>query len=405
MSSRALRKLREERDQYQAKLSFQGNEEGDLDKNKKRIDEITDSDEDEDDNDDDESNNPRKNAFAMMMDSSSEDDDSEDEMDDNEENEDDNDEDSEDGDCEKEGDARQQQSQIIANKKEMMNKLEANKKANQIKESFQEEDEDLDAILAEFTNEELPPHIDNNERLKNEDEFDHDFLSSSYILSRIDIRALDFEASMRHNLMGTTASMTTAMTTDRIPKNSFLFGPARDGWVRPPHFVGGGMGMTSYDQSPRPIPWPYNSETSNIQQKQQQIRHATHNAQWFVFTHSDSYQQSLSSLEQIRSTGDVNALALLVADFPFLPEAILQLAKVVYQTNQSVDALSLLRRALWIYECASLKSFKDVFTLAAVSSRSTNRAIHGAYLDYSQSENSTYFQCLILLLKVSSIAG
>ena len=170
-------------------------------------------------------------------------------------------------------------------------------------------------------------------------------------------------------------------------RQSHLFGKPRDGWTtRPPHFIGGGIGMTTYDQNPRPLPWPYAAlQTEGLDGIQQ-------GKCWFTFIHSTTYKRDLDKYYEVQKSGDVNALALFVTDNPFVPEALLQLAKAAYQRNQNTEALALLQRSLWIYECSALKSF-------------TPYAFSSCFVDCDLKENMTYFRALFLLIQVSSIAG
>jgi hypothetical protein len=93
----------------------------------------------------------------------------------------------------------------------------------------------------------------------------------------------------------------------------------------------------------------------------------------------------------IYPVADVNALALFVAHHPFVVEALLQLAMVLYRTNQSQEGLSLLRRSLWILECSYISSLK-------VLEKS-------CFMDYDQLENASYFLALNRMIQISGMAG
>lgn len=224
------------------------------------------------------------------------------------------------------------------------------------------------------------------------------------ILAGMDPRDLDYDFSMRTSLLGGGSSApTTSAGRSRKNRQALLFGPPRVGWSRPPHYVGGGIGMTSYDREPRHLSWPYEyqesddissnqEETSPIEQKGDDRLLKTVEKHWFTFMHSDSYQQDCGDYKQIQQSGDLNALVMFVAHHPFVTEALLQLTTVLYQTNHSQEGLALLRRCLWIYECSSLLSFA--------------RDLDGnALMDHDQPENQTYFRALFRLVQVSNIAG
>jgi len=159
--------------------------------------------------------------------------------------------------------------------------------------------------------------------------------------------------------------------------------------VKPPNYVGGGIGMTTYDDhGPRPLPWPYND---SVGEQKGHVTAWTNEKRWFKFMHSDSYQKDLEDYEQIQASGDFNSLVLFVIHHPFVTDALLQLSTILYQTNHSQEGLSLLRRCLWIYESSSLLSF-------------ARQLDGGSFMDADHHENSTYFQGLLKLVKVSNIA-
>jgi hypothetical protein len=60
------------------------------------------------------------------------------------------------------------------------------------------------------------------------------------ILADITPRDLDYEFSMRTSLLGGGSSSLVPLSASRQRKNrqTLLFGTARDGWNRPPHYVG-----------------------------------------------------------------------------------------------------------------------------------------------------------------------
>lgn len=318
MSARALRKLREDREIAQ----------------KPDLDDVDEDEEEEEDS------KPSGGAFLAMMDSDSSDEEESDE---------------EESDADKQNDGKEIE-------KEARVDDVARVPAQETEDS--EEEEDLDAILAEFDDE------TDLEGLKSDVESEALF---GVITSGLDFRDMDLEYVQRTHLLGGGPS--DAPPAARRSRQ-LLFGPAKEGWGRPPHYVGGGMGMTSYDQSPAPLPWPYDASEELKNPKL-----------WFTFQQSDTYHSLLEQYRQIQQSGDVNALCLFVADNPFCPEALLQLARVVYQTNNSAEAQALLRRALYVYESAAIKSFAPNF------------------MDCDLPENSTFFQSLFLLTQVSSIAG
>lgn len=335
MSARALRRLREDR-------------------NVAKTNDLGDVSEEENDGDSDEEGlveKPKVSAFALMDDSS------------DEEEEDDED---------IEEDTQRRTVQETTNG--------AVARARNVKDNDdtdeEEEEEDIDAILAEFQE---------DQHLKVDDA---EIESSCFaeLVNGLDSRDLDFESAMRNSLLGMVPEESASISSRRGGRQAFLFGQPKEGWTRPPHFVGGGIGMTTYEQHPQLVPWPYSSlHDGELDGLKDPLR-------WFTFMHSDTYTNDMEMYYEIQQSGDVNALASFVTDNPFIPEALLQLAKVVYQTDQSADALCLLRRALWVYECSALKSFLP-HTRAS------------CFVDCDQKENTPFFQSLFLLMQVSSIAG
>ena len=334
MSARALRRLREDRDV--AKTS-----------------ELDDVSEEEKDDDSEEGfvEKPKVSAFALMEDSSDE--------------EEPDDEDSEE-------DTQGRIDREAAN--------DAVARARNVKDNDDnddtDEEEDIDAILAEFQE---------DQHFKIDDaEIETPYFAE--LINGLDSRDLDFESAMRNNLLGMVPEESSSNCNRRGGRQAFLFGQPKDGWTRPPHFVGGGIGMTTYEQHPHLVPWPYSllhdEEPDALKDP----------VRWFSFMHSDTYTNDMELYYEIQQSGDVNALASFVTDNPFIPEALLQLSKVVYQTDQSADALCLLRRALWVYECSALKSFLPNTTASC-------------FVDCDQKENTPFFQSLFLLMQVSSIAG
>ena len=335
MSARALRRLREDRDL--AKI--------------RDLDEVSEEEEDDDDSDEDDLVETAKvSAFAMMEESSDEEDSEEEES---------------------EGD-----SQWRIDRDAMNDAVARARNVEDEDDTDEAEEEDIDAILAEFQD---------DQHLKVDDTgIETPFFLE--VVNGLDPRDLDFESVMRSNLLGMLPEESTSTGNRRGGRQALLFGQPRDGWTRPPHFVGGGIGMTTYEQHPQPLPWPYTALHDAELDGVKDPRH------WFTFMHSDTYANDLEMYYEIQQSGDVNALASFVADNPFIPDALLQLAKVVYQTDQSAEALALLRRALWVYECSAVKSFLP-HTRAS------------CFVDCDHKENTPFFQSLFLLMQVSSIAG
>lgn len=242
-------------------------------------------------------------------------------------------------------------------------------------ENVAEQTEDLDTLLEEFKIQDKETVDVNTPEEVKASWFD-------VITSGIEARDLDIDYVMRTSLLGSNED--SAPRSSRRGRQTSVFGPPRDEWPRPPHYVGGGMGMTSYDNESWSLPWPYSDMKEGDDRCPSLDR-------WFKFIYSDSYKRDCEDYERIKASGDPNSLALFIAHHPFVVEPLLQLSSVLYQTNQSQEGLSLLKRALWVYECSSLNSFLKV-----------ERRV--GFMDMSK-ENELFSSALFRLVRVCHVAG
>ena len=149
--------------------------------------------------------------------------------------------------------------------------------------------------------------------------------------------------------------------------------------------------MSNYSDESGPVAWPYSSENQD-ESLEVATEHWQDPKHWFAFVRSDTYSKDLKDYERIQNSGDVNALALFVAHHPYVVEALLQLAMVLYRTNQSQEGLALLRRSLWILECSSLPRFRPLEGAAC-------------FMDFDQPENASYFLALFRMIQISGMQG
>ena len=247
--------------------------------------------------------------------------------------------------------------------------------AENIPNLTQDVKEDLDALLEEFKMQDKVPE---NAKQPNADE---SFAWFETITSGINLRDLDFDSVMRTSLLG-NGDGASAIRSNRRSRQ-YIFGPPKDGWPRPPRYVGGGIGMTSYDNESRLLPWPY------CDMKEGDDRCPV-NERCYTMLLSDSYLRDCEDYERVKASGDANMLALFCAHHPFSIESLLQLSAVLYQTSQSQEGRSLLQRALWVWECSFLNSFiKKNF----------------GFMDFGQSENAPFFETLFRMVRISHVAG
>jgi hypothetical protein len=82
----------------------------------------------------------------------------------------------------------------------------------------------------------------------------------------------------------------------------------------------------------------------------------------------------------------------------------------LYQTNHNVEALSMLKRCLYIYECARLYKFTKHITMLTTGGggggdNSSTTTAACALLDYTLPENAPFFEALVQLMRVCTNAG
>mmetsp|Transcript_15873 Transcript_15873/g.39843 ORF Transcript_15873/g.39843 Transcript_15873/m.39843 type:complete len:621 (-) Transcript_15873:251-2113(-) len=255
-------------------------------------------------------------------------------------------------------------------------------KANDSQKEEQTPDvEDLDAILKEYT-----LHDAEQEDVTTTSDDDLAVMQYSIITSTMETRDLDIEF-VRRSLFGGADVGESGSSSRRNHRNSNLFGNPSDNWPRPPHYVGGGIGFQAYSDSKESqrLPWPY-CDMKEGDPRCPPLKH------WFQFIYSDSYQRDFRDMQMIQNTGDANAMLLFIAHHPFVVESLLQISIVMYQMNQGREGLSFLKRALWIFECATPNTFLKAKTRCAL-------------MDYQKDGNKTFFSTLFRLIRVSYVGG
>jgi len=124
------------------------------------------------------------------------------------------------------------------------------------------------------------------------------------------------------------------------------------------------------------------------------------NAKFAKFIYSDTYRSALSTFDTtIVNSGDVNALAMFVADNPYCVEAVLQLSMVLFHTPNNMErGTSLLRRAMFVYESAFLGSFLK-------QQQQDDNEMDCFEMDISLDENTTFFTSLFRLMQIACMMG
>jgi Transcriptional repressor TCF25 len=286
--------------------------------------------------------------------------------------------------------------------------------------------EDLDDILKEFKERDHEAgHAMNDggvDTTNNKNKKSNDTCFASLLMQGLDVRDLDMDYTMRNALLQDPLGDAQQQNQQRNSSgsrnssrtSSFLFGSPRDDWKqnRPPNFIGGGMCMICYDDDKNnnnataasasncsnskrfQPPWPYpGSDDANGDSDYDHYC-------WFTFRLGDALQRDVHDYQELivaQGAGNVNALLLFVAHHAYIPSALLQVSTVLYQTNHNVEALSMLKRCLFIYECARLHKFTKHLT--------DNTAMTTALLDHTLPENAPFFEALVQLMRVCTNAG
>lgn len=371
---------------------------------------------DEEEDDDEEINTPRNRAAAFTIlntDDSDEDDDEDDEEknDDKEQTHERNEEADHDD-----------SSSVAAEAKQSSNKSKPidTKNHKSDEENDDDENEDIDALVSEFQEKDLIGEVgDGNDDVGNNDtkhSVTATILPFDLIVANMDIRDFDYQYTMRTSIVqfggdidDANEPQSTRGTTTLRPKilsnHHHLFGPPMDGWIRPPRYIGGGMGMLSYDDHSTSggdlimvtPPWPYDNKNNDNNLDVSSSTILLNPKRWYTFQRSDKVKRDVQDYFSIQqSNGDINMLIMFVAHHPYVPEALLQLSSVLYQTNHTAEGYAMLRRCLYVYET----SFHINFINHIILQERTY------FLDmYYRNENRIFFQALFRYVQISHIAG
>jgi hypothetical protein len=464
MSSRALRRLREEREEAAARAaSLLSADEGTEDDDDNDDDEGRNDGSDDDEGDDDEYDAGGRGGFMSMLmdDESSSSSSSSGEEDDA----------SRDGDNDDE--RRPALAAIAASGRAKARGGSAPPKKRQPEDDYDEniddEEEDLDAILSEMNvKNELGGHpstaaVSSNGR--------HTSLRALLLSkgSGFDVQDLDLDHAMR-SLIGMGGIMAAAggggggvfaaIGDDGfgVPQQplrrgrggngggrrrhaltkKFLFGRPRPEWGKPPSFVGGGFGtveikggegMRAEDGRFCSVPWPYDSiirggikkddsdcavEEGCFDEDESRDSCAV-NQRWFAFHISDTYLEDdsvyrdlLSSSPSSQQNGgggglhDPNLLSMFVTDHPHFVETVLQLAMVMYYVNDRARGHDLLRRCIFLYESALPASVLPGGGCVGEGDSDCGEVL----IDINRNQlNAGYFAALFRVMQTSGMSG
>lgn len=146
----------------------------------------------------------------------------------------------------------------------------------------------------------------------------------------------------------------------RIGSRRYVFGAPSDDWLRPPAFVSGGIGM-SKTRYPA-VRSNKHSTHHNAHERHRGNKSASSGSigvcEYYTYEWSPEFTFLQQQYQYIESTGDANLLVMFLTHFQYHPHGLLQLALVYARMQQTDKAAELVRRALYVMECAALESFK-----------------------------------------------
>ena len=268
-------------------------------------------------------------------------------------------------------------------------------KDDDISSSLNNDDEDIDAILSEFKEQGIEALDGNGHDSKRS--FD---AKCAVVLHGNDSREYNLDNTMRNMLNGTTdvETLNDQRQGKRRSKHSqSIFARQRDSWgKRPSSYIGGGLGMDQLDNSKdkNEIPWPYNADRDN--DSGEFITIPTEMQQWYTFQRSNTYSDRVREYQNyIANTGDINTMAMYIADNPFIVEPMFHFAIFFFSIGENEKGMQLLKRILWVMECASYGSF--------LHGHERDDEVH--LMDFYRGENQTFFQALFRLAQTSCMVG
>lgn len=159
----------------------------------------------------------------------------------------------------------------------------------------------------------------------------------------------------------------------------FIFGMPKDEWLKPPSYVGGGVGMAPS----RP------SETMGTGDPALGSR--LRGSKMFQFIWADEYAIVNDQFRAIQQSGDANRLVTFLAQHHYHLEGLLQLAMVFARTGHMDRASDLVRRCLFCIHCAEAEAFRPCTATVL--------------LDPAVYENRIYFAAVFRHMQIVGMLG
>lgn len=181
---------------------------------------------------------------------------------------------------------------------------------------------------------------------------------------QVDGRCLDLDLALRNRFIGDDLDIGREHPAKRTLRNKsrgkrtlgrkFLFSIPKADWPKPPAFIAGGIGMTKVAEDADQL--------------------------LFSFSWSDDYSILQDRYEMIQQTGDANLLVMFLANYPYHTQGLFTLSTIFFKMGRIDRATDLVRRCLYVFECAGMEAFKPDSGKCR--------------LDPSLQENKTFFQAL-----------
>lgn len=190
------------------------------------------------------------------------------------------------------------------------------------------------------------------------------------------------------------------------PLNSkrYVFGAPSEDWTRPPAFMAGGIGMSKVATKHRHRQ-QYANARLNMNGNDKYYTSSDNVCEWYAFDWSGEFRFLHDQYQYIEDTGDANLLVMFLTHFPHHTPGLLQLSMVYARMQQLDKAADLVRRALYVLECAALESFKPP-AVAAAATVPENMKMRGAMrMDPYVVENGAYFAVLYRHMQICSMQG
>lgn len=179
----------------------------------------------------------------------------------------------------------------------------------------------------------------------------------------VDSRQLDMDLAMRNRFLGTAAPRNSGGRSTRTFVKRFTFCIPRQDWPKPPALISGGQGMVRCGES------------------------------LFRYEWSDAYALLQQRFQLIQETGDANLLVMFVANHPHHCDALLALAAVFGRMGRPERSADLIRRCLYVCECAFMEAFRPWQGFCCCQ------------MDPSCAENSAFFAALHRYTLLATAAG